>query len=94
MGKKIFATMTPDGAEVMVRVSPPEMVRALLSDHADVFFSYGAWTERNGSLGVRLAKVDASLLEALLVESWRHVAPKRVVAAFDASRAVKGLGHS
>jgi len=84
--KKIFATMTPDGKEVMVRVAPPELVRSLLSSHGDVFFSYGGWTVRNGSLGVRLAKASAKMLEALVVESWRHSAPKRTVAAFDAGR--------
>jgi hypothetical protein len=82
VGKKIFATMTPDGSEAMVRVGAPELLRSLLSDHGDVFFSYGNWTLNNRSLGVRLAKVDAKMMEALLVESWKHVAPKRAVLAF------------
>jgi hypothetical protein len=85
VGTKIFATMTPDGKEAMVRVSPPELVRSLLSTKGDVFFSYGGWTVRLGSLGVRLAKADARMLEALVVESWKHSAPKRVVAAWDGS---------
>jgi hypothetical protein len=33
--------------------------------------------ERNGSLGIRLAEVDKALLRELLVDSWRHIAPKR-----------------
>jgi hypothetical protein len=82
VGKKIFATMTPDGAEVMVRVAPPELVRSLLSTRDDIFFSYGAWTVKNGSLGVRLAKAKAEMIEELVVESWRHVASKRALAAF------------
>jgi hypothetical protein len=86
VGKKIFATMTPDGAEAMVRVGAPDLLRSLLSDHSDVFFSHGAWTERNGSLGIRLAKAKPEMIEALLVESWKHVAPKRVVAAFGGDR--------
>jgi hypothetical protein len=83
VGKKIFATMTPDGAEAMVRVDP-DGVQALLSTHPDVFFSYGGWTIRNGSLGVRLARVDATLMRELVTASWKHSAPKRAVAAFDA----------
>jgi hypothetical protein len=84
VGTKIFATMTPDGKEAMVRVSPPELVRSLLTTHERVFFSYGGWTLRNGSLGVRLAKASAKMLEALIVESWRHVASKKAVAAYGA----------
>jgi hypothetical protein len=79
--KKIFATMTPDGKEAMVRVSPPELVRSLLSEHGDIFFSYGGWTDRNGSLGVRLARIDANMMKELLVESFRHVATKTGLAA-------------
>ncbi len=82
VGKKIFATMTPDGNEVMVRVSP-DGVEALLDQYPDVFFSYGGWTVRNGSLGVRLAKVSAAMMRELVIGSWKHAAPKRVVAAFE-----------
>jgi hypothetical protein len=81
VGTKIFATVSADGKEAMVRVSPRERVHDLLAAFPTVFFSYGGWTERNGSLGVRLAKVDAGLMRELVTESWKHVAPKRVVAA-------------
>ena len=77
VGKKIFATMTSAGEEAMVRVAPRQKLHALLEGQPDVFFSYGGWTERNGSLGVRLARVDATQLRELLVESWAHVATKR-----------------
>ena len=88
VGKKIFATMTPDGSEAMVRVDP-DGVQALLSAHPDVFFSYGGWTVRNGSLGVRLARVDPSLMRELVTASWKHSAPKRAVAAYEADVAEK-----
>lgn len=81
VGKKIFATLTADGREVMVRVAPPERLFALLSGRPDVFFDHGGWTVRLGSLGVRLGKVDPALMRELLVDSWRHVAPKRARAA-------------
>jgi hypothetical protein len=85
VGKKIFATMVPDGSEAMVRVAPRAALYALLKAQPDVIFSYGGWTERNGSLGVRLAKVGAGQMRPLVIGSWKHVAPKRALAAFDAS---------
>jgi hypothetical protein len=83
VGKKIFATMTADGKEAMVRVSPPERLEVLLESEPDVFFSYGGWTTRNGSLGVRVQRVKAPLMKTLLIGSWKHVASKRAVAAFE-----------
>ncbi len=67
----------------MVRVTPPERLEALIESEPDVFFSYGGWTTRNGSLGVRLSKVKPPLMKALLIGSWKHVASKRAVAAFE-----------
>jgi hypothetical protein len=87
VAKKIFATMTADGEQAMVRVSPPDKVFALLDTYPDVFFSHGTWTTKNGSLGVRLANADTSLIEELLTESWGHVAPKRTGQARDGSAA-------
>lgn len=84
VGKKIFATMTAAGDEAMVRIAPRQKLYALLKAQPDVFFSYGGWTERNGSCGIRLAKVDAAQLRPLLVDSWRHAAGKRLQARFDA----------
>jgi len=85
VGKKIFATMVTDGSEAMVRVAPRAALYALLKGQPELFFSYGGWTERNGSLGVRLAKIAAAQMRPLVVASWKHVAPKRALAAFAAS---------
>lgn len=79
--KKIFATMTPDGREAMVRVAP-DGVDALLSSFPDVFFSYGGWTTKNGAVGVRLARANAALLRDLVRDSWRKVASRQGLAAF------------
>lgn len=79
--------MTSDGKEAMVRVAAPELRESLLQEQGEVFFSYGGWTERNGSMGVRLAKVDAKLMEELLTESWRAIAPKRALGPPTARRA-------
>jgi hypothetical protein len=75
--------VTAAGDEAMVRVAPRQKLYALLKEQPDVFFSYGGWTERNGSCGIRLAKADAAQLRPLVIDSWRHVAGKRLQAAFD-----------
>ena len=90
VGKKIFATMTPDGREAMVKLPSPDDVEGLLASHPDVFFSYGTWTTKNGALGVRLAKVETALLKPLVAGAWRGIAPKRAIAALDGAK--KGRG--
>jgi len=83
--KKIFATLTRDGREAMVRVADPDELEELLAREPETFFSYGAWTTRGGALGVRLRKVDSALMRALVTASWKRVASKRALAAFEAS---------
>jgi hypothetical protein len=90
--KKIFATMTRDGKEAMVRVFPPELVRTLLDEHGDVFFSHGGWTTQNGSLGIKLANAESQMIESLLARSWEHVAPKRALRARDVAEAAATVG--
>jgi hypothetical protein len=85
VGKKIFATLTRDGREAMVKLASPDDVEGLLASYPDVFFSYGTWTTRNGALGVRLAKVPAATMRQLVIAAWRGIAPKRAIAAFDAA---------
>jgi len=84
--KKIFATLTRDGKEAMVKLAEPDEVEALLAAEPGTFFSYGTWTTRNGALGVRLARVKAPQMKALVTAAWKGVAAKRVVAAFEAGQ--------
>ena len=91
---KIFATLTADGTEAMVTVKPRQRLYALLREHPNTFFSYGGWTERNGSLGVRLRHADAALLRELVTESWRRIAPKRAVAALPMNGSPSSEGSS
>ncbi len=81
VGKKIFATMTIDGAEGMIRVKPASVAESLIASQPKVFFSYGAWTSSNGALGVRFKLANVKLVEELLREAWKGVAPKRLVAS-------------
>jgi hypothetical protein len=73
IGKKIFATMTRDGRQAMVPVRPLLRCFELLASNPKVFFSYGGWTQKHGSLGVHLAKADAKLLKGLVREAWERV---------------------
>ncbi|HEX6883158.1 MAG TPA: MmcQ/YjbR family DNA-binding protein [Planctomycetota bacterium] len=83
VGKKIFATLVPDGGEAMIKLPVAEEAEDWIAARPELFFSYGTWTTRNGALGVRLARAPAKLLQPLLVEAWRAIAPKRALAAFD-----------
>ncbi|MCC7138841.1 MAG: MmcQ/YjbR family DNA-binding protein [Planctomycetes bacterium] len=76
VGGRIFATMTPAGDEAMVPVRPPARALGMLRDAPDVFVDHGGWTRRLGSLGVRLARADGALVEALLREAHARVAAK------------------
>lgn len=75
--KKIFATMTKDGTEAMVRVKPMTRLKQLLTEQPEVFFDYGGWTWKNGAIGVRLSKVSAKLFRELVTASHAQIAPKR-----------------
>ncbi len=86
VGKKIFATMTADGKEAMVKVAPPARIDALLATQPDVFFDHGTWTWKNGALGVRLPAIDKAQMQELVIDAWRGVAPKKLVAAYDAKK--------
>ena len=77
VGKRIFATATADGREAMVPVKPPERAEAMIEAAPEVFFSYGTWTTRNGSLGIRLAAIDPALARDLVLEAYQRLAPKR-----------------
>ena len=75
VGTKIFATMTTDGREAMVPVHPIPRCLALLESDPATYVDYGGWTRRLGSLGMRLAKADATFVEELVREAWERVAP-------------------
>lgn len=77
IGKKIFATMKPDGSEAMIPVRPLTRCFEFIESDPDIFFSYGGWTLRNGSLGIRLRRAKPRLVKALIREAWSRIAPKK-----------------
>ncbi len=84
VGKKIFATMTADGKEAMVKVGSIDRIDTLLKSFPAAFFDYGGWTWKGGALGVRLAEVDPELLRELVTAAHGNIAartPSRARAA-------------
>lgn len=86
VGKKIFATMTRDGREAMVKLPSSDDAEGLIASRPEAFFSYGTWTTRNGALGVHLARANAALLRELVTAAWSSIAPKRALTALEAAR--------
>jgi hypothetical protein len=77
VGGKVFATLAYPGPEWgMVRLMPEQQDDFMRL--SPVFArAAGAWG-RGGSTLVKLAEVDADLLESALAAAWRERAPKRL----------------
>ena len=85
---KMFAGVSNDDEpqpSVSFKAEPDE--RAVLLGMGEPWF-VPAYVGRHGWLGARLvAELDASELDELLVTSWRLIAPKRLVKAYDQAEA-------
>ncbi|QWF84815.1 MmcQ/YjbR family DNA-binding protein [Amycolatopsis sp. CA-230715] len=80
---KIFAAL-PGETTLTVRLTPDEQAE-LLAENPDAFHpAPGAWGRRGWTL-VTLSEIDAEQVGELLTDAWRHLAPKRLRADFDAS---------
>jgi ABC-type sugar transport system substrate-binding protein len=71
------------GKGVIVVLVDLDEKEALLQAEPDVFFTTPHYDGYPAFL-VRLANIDRGELEEVLTESWRRVAPKRLLKAFDA----------
>ena len=87
---KMFATLSDDGRQATVKATREE--QAALVAAAPETFGIPAYVGRHGWVGVQLATVDPVELAELLVEAWRHTAPKRLVKAYDAAQPAHGPG--
>ncbi|WP_437975833.1 MmcQ/YjbR family DNA-binding protein [Sorangium sp. So ce295] len=88
---KIFATHWVAEERAVLKLSLEEQ-DSLVQAQPDVF-SVTPWGHQ-GWTRVELRRVDRTLLEELLVGAWRRVAPKRVVAQWDAGRSGEAGGAS
>lgn len=81
--KKAFAYFHPDDERLVVRVDPAELA-ALLASQPETYYVTPHYAGSPYVL-VRLATVDPAELAELLEDAWRDRAPKRLVAAYDAT---------
>jgi hypothetical protein len=75
---KIFVTVPPDETHLHVFVAEPE-VHACVADDPGAFEPL-RWGQRLRGLRVRLAACPAERLAELIEDSWRAVAPRRLIA--------------
>jgi hypothetical protein len=78
---KMFAAMSDDGHQASVKATKEE--QAALIAAAPETFGIPAYVGRHGWVSIQLATVDPTELRELMIEAWRHAAPKRLVKAYD-----------
>ena len=76
---KIFATLWENERRAVVKV-PKEIQSALVASAPQTFFHPGNF---QGVVGIELAHVEPDELKRLMIESWRLMAPRRLVQAYD-----------
>jgi len=81
--KKSFCRMKEDGETLVIRVVDLEDKEALLRGDPGVYFTTPHY-DGYAYVLVRLAVVDREILRELVEDAWRLVAPKRLVASYDA----------
>ena len=79
---KIFLTLGADGKAAGVKTSKTNQSLLVRSDPKT--FSIAHYVGRFGWVAVQLSGVKKSMMHDLIVDSWRRIAPKRLVAANDA----------
>ena len=77
VGGKIFATLTPDGKRLMLKL--PEEIKGTLkaSDPDAILPLPGAW-DRGGSTLIEVAAMDPAKLADLIRLAWRTTAPAKL----------------
>ena len=83
VNNKIFATLWPKESRVVVKLSMADQTVYLKSSPRT--FSTNAWSGQ-GWTNVQLKYVSADRFRELVEDSWRDIAPKRLVAEHDANR--------
>jgi hypothetical protein len=79
---KFFAGLGKDGASLVLRCNVYER-KYLMESAPDVFYITDHYRDYPAVL-VRISAVSPALLRERMEESWRIVAPKKLVAALDA----------
>jgi hypothetical protein len=79
---KMLARKHQDGVSLVVRISFDE--REMLMEAEPETFYITDHYRNYPALLVRIATVNPGTLQRILAQTWRQVAPKKLVAAFDA----------
>jgi hypothetical protein len=81
---KIFCTL-PKPGRLGLRIPVSEQAALIAEDPETFTPARGQWG-RQGWTTARLDRMELELARELITEAWRHRAPKRLVAEFDAGR--------
>ena len=80
---KIFATLGPAGTDWgMVKLTPQQQTRCVALE-PKVFASVKGGWGRRGATNVHLAAATEDVVRPAMIDAWRNVAPKRLVAEHD-----------
>jgi hypothetical protein len=86
VGSIVYLAFSRDET-VMGFAFPKEERAALVASEPDKFMLPSASDLRYHWVHVRLAAIDTTEMRELVLDAWRMVAPKRVVAAYEGDRA-------
>ncbi|MFK7694262.1 MmcQ/YjbR family DNA-binding protein [Paenibacillus sp. HJGM_3] len=84
VNNKIYAVLQEDGISLLVKTTKEERAAFTTLD-PEVYAVPANYSTLNYML-IRMDRVKPGECRDLLVQSWRLVSPKRIVAAYDASR--------
>lgn len=82
VGKRFLGRLRTDPDALVLKTTDLEEKAALLAGDEDVFFTIPHYDGYPAVL-IRLARIDAALLEELVEDAWRTSALKRHLAAFE-----------
>lgn len=84
IGKKIFATVPPDGLHLHIFVDEPSVLALVAEDPAA--FAELWWGKRLLGVRVTLESADAPVVCELLEEAWQRKAPRRLSDGYNPGR--------
>ena len=84
---RVFAKLHPQEKVAVLKLSKYE--QKVLGHVQPEIFKRTAWAHE-GWTSIELQRVDPWLFEELLVGAWRRLAPRRVIARWEASRRLSG----
>jgi hypothetical protein len=89
-GEKVFVVGGPEHPTASVKATREDQ-RELI-DSAPAVYSPAPYVGRYGWVQVQLRHADAGELRQVVVEAWRHSAPKRAVREYDSTQGESDQG--